>query len=108
VTPESTVLIENPVAVVDGYSKKHGVDEAAKAFVTFLTSPEAQRAFADHGLRPVVASVAEETKAKFAPVTDLFTVKDLGGWPELQKTVFAADGIYDKALALSRGKGKAK
>src|SRR6478735_1811625 len=108
VTPESTVLIENPVAVVDGYSKKHGVDEAAKAFVTFLTSPEAQRAFADHGLRPVVASVAEETKAKFAPVADLFTVKDLGGWPELQKTVFAADGIYDKALALSRGKGKAK
>jgi sulfate transport system substrate-binding protein len=108
VTPTSTVLIENPAAVVDGYAKKHGVSEAAQAFVTFLTSPEAQRAFAEHGLRPVLASVAEETKSKFSKVTDLFTVKDLGGWPELQKTVFAPDGIYDQALALSRGKGQAK
>lgn len=108
VTPTSTVLIENPVAVVDGYAKKHGVTEAAQAFVTFLTTPEAQRAFAAHGLRPVLASVVDETKAQFRPVTDLFTVKDLGGWPELQKTVFATDGVYDRALALSRGKGESK
>jgi len=108
ITPSSTVLIENPVAVVDGYAKKHGVLAAAQDFVTFLSSPEAQRAFAEHGLRPVLASVAEETKGRFSPVTDLFTVKDLGGWPELQKTVFAADGVYDRALALSRGKGEKK
>jgi len=108
VTPASTVLIENPVAVVDGYAKKHGASDVAQAFVTFLTSPEAQRAFAEHGLRPVLASVAEETKARFAPVTDLFTVKDLGGWPELQKTVFAPEGAYDRALAQSRGKGDKK
>jgi len=108
VTPTSTVLIENPVAVVDGYAKKHDVQGAAQAFVAFLSTPDAQRAFAQHGLRPVLASVAEETRADFRPVTDLFTVKDLGGWPELQKTVFAADGIYDRALAISRNKGEKK
>jgi sulfate/thiosulfate-binding protein len=102
VTPKSTVLIENPVAVVDGYAKKHGALEVAQGFVAFLTSPEAQRAFAEHGLRPVVASIAEETRSRFAPVTDLFTVEDLGGWAELQKTVFATDGVYDRALAESR------
>jgi sulfate/thiosulfate transport system substrate-binding protein len=107
VTPKSTVLIENPVAVVDGYAKKHAALEVAQGFVAFLTTPAAQHAFAEHGLRPVVASVAEETKARFAEVPDLFTVKDLGGWAELQKSVFATGGVYDRALAQSRGKGQA-
>lgn len=108
VTPTSTVLIENPAAVVDGYAKKNGTLEAAQAFVAFLTTPDAQRAFAKHGLRPVLPSVIEETKDSFRPVTDLFTVKDLGGWAELKKTFFAAGGIYDRALALSRDKGAKK
>jgi sulfate transport system substrate-binding protein len=42
VYPRSTVLIENPVAVVDTYADAHGVREAADAFVEFLYTPEAQ------------------------------------------------------------------
>lgn len=106
VVPKGTVLIENPVAVVDGYAKQHGVLDIARAFVNFLRSPEAQRAFAEHGLRPVLPSVEAETRTKFAVVEDLFTVKDLGGWIELKKTFFAQGGIYDRALAQSRAKGK--
>lgn len=102
VIPKSTILIENPVAVVDGYTERHKNDELAKAFVAYLSTPEAQRAFAQYGLRPVAPAVASELASKFPSVTDLFTIKDLGGWPAAQKTLFDKNGAYDRALALSR------
>ena len=55
--------------------------------------------FAQHGLRPVVESVATETQARFATVEDLFTIRDLGGWAEAQRLLFAENGVYDQALA---------
>ncbi|HJZ69096.1 MAG TPA: sulfate ABC transporter substrate-binding protein, partial [Blastocatellia bacterium] len=36
IVPQSTILIENPVALVDKYVDKHGVREAAEAFMDFL------------------------------------------------------------------------
>ena len=68
VIPKSTILIENPVAVVDTYADKHGSRELADAFVAFLTTPEAQRAFAEYGLRPVLPAVATEVAARFPKV----------------------------------------
>lgn len=53
VYPASTLLIQNPVAVVDTYVDKHGTREVAEAFVEFLWSPEAQTIFAQKGYRPV-------------------------------------------------------
>jgi sulfate transport system substrate-binding protein len=102
VIPKSTILIENPVALVDGYTERHKNDALAKAFVAYLSTPEAQRAFAEYGLRPVAPAIASELAAKFPAVTDLFTVKELGGWPDLQKKLFDKDRAYDRALALSR------
>lgn len=104
VIPRSTVLIENPVAVVDAYAKRHGVLEEAREFVDFLYTEEAQRAFGEHGLRPVVPEVAASFGDRFPPVQDLFTVKDLGGWDAVRERVFADGGIYDRALAASRRK----
>src|SRR5690606_32080750 len=52
VVPRSTILIENPVAVVDAQTEKHGTTALARAFVAFLWTPDAQRAFARYGLRP--------------------------------------------------------
>jgi sulfate transport system substrate-binding protein len=102
VIPKSTILIENPVAVVDAYAEKHGSAELAKAFVAYLSTPEAQRAFSQYGLRPVAPAVASEVASKFPAVTDLFTIKDLGGWPAAQKALFDKDAAYDRSLALSR------
>jgi sulfate transport system substrate-binding protein len=70
--------------------------------VEFLWTPEAQRFYAQHGLRPVIGSVASEVQAQFASVEDLFTIRDLGGWPEAQRLVFAEGGVYDRAIAGSR------
>lgn len=102
VTPPSTILIENPVALVDVNVDRHGSRELARSFVDFLYSVEAQRAFAQHGLRPVVASVAAETSAQFAAVDDLFTIGDLGGWASAQTLLFQERGVYDQALARDR------
>ncbi len=105
VVPASTILIENPVAVVDEYARKHGNLDLARAFVEFLGRPEAQRACARYGLRPVEPTVESETKAQFPPVADLFTIRDLGGWPEVTKTVFGAGGAFERASTLA---GKAQ
>jgi sulfate/thiosulfate transport system substrate-binding protein len=102
VVPRSTISIENPIAVVDRYATEHGNTELARAFIDFVFTPEAQRIYANHGLRAVDEAVARETTDRFPPVTDLFTVRDLGGWAEVQRTVFAETAVYDRALELSQ------
>ncbi len=49
VVPPDTLLIENPAAVTVEGAKK----DAAKAFLEFLTGPEAQADYASSGFRPV-------------------------------------------------------
>lgn len=94
VIPRSTILIENPVAVVDVYAEKHGVRQAAEAFVAFLLTREAQQIFAKYGLRPVDPQTASEVAAKYPPVEDLFTIEYFGGWKEASPTFFGENGIY--------------
>jgi ABC-type sulfate transport system substrate-binding protein len=38
-------------------------------------------------------------------VSDLFTIRDLGGWPEVQRALFDPGAAYDRALALARKDG---
>ncbi|MDP2310665.1 MAG: sulfate ABC transporter substrate-binding protein [Pseudomonadota bacterium] len=99
VAPPSTILIENPVAVVDAYAKKHGNEELAAAFVAFLHTPESQRAFAEYGLRPVDPALAP---AGLPQPADLFTVADLGGWDAVKPKVFEKGGAYDQAATAPR------
>lgn len=102
VIPRSTILIENPIAVVDRYAERSGATDAARALVRYLRGPEAQRVFARHGLRPIRDDVAREVEAQFPPVEDLFTIEDLGGWPAAQALLFDDDGLYSQALARTR------
>ncbi len=94
VVPPSTILIENPVAVVDTYAKKHGNEDLAAAFVAFLHTPESQRGFAEYGLRPVDPAAVPPGLPQ---PTDLFTVRDLGGWAAVKAKVFDKGGVYDQA-----------
>ena len=102
VVPRATILIENPAAVVDKYADKHGNRDLAEAFVAFLATPEAQRAYAEYGLRPVDAGVAREVGKRFPAVRDLFTIRDLGGWSQVDKTLFGPAGAYERAMAAAR------
>jgi len=89
VIPRSTILIENPVAVLKDSSNKN----AANAFLRFLRTPAAQQVFADYGYRPILKSVFEANKRKFPARPGLFTIDQLGlgGWSKVQPKFFDPD-----------------
>ena len=98
VIPAATILIENPVAVVDAYADKHGTRAAAEAFVNFLYTQEAQQIFADYGLRSIDPKVAKTTAAQYPPVTHLFDITYFGGWDKATPAFFGDDGLYTKTV----------
>lgn len=103
VIPRSTILIENPVAVVDTYVDKHGSRAAAEAFVEFLFSREVQEIFARHGLRSVDPEVAKATAAQYPPVEDLFTIEYFGGWGQATPDFFGDTGVYNRVISGVQG-----
>ena len=105
VVPRSTILIENPVALIDASVDKHGVREAAEAFVDFLWSAEAQRGYAQYGLRPVDPGVGKEVDARFPKVEDLWTIAELGGWKAVVNDLYGPQGVWSRVYA-ERGKVK--
>jgi sulfate transport system substrate-binding protein len=103
VIPRSTLLIENPVAVVDTYVDKHGSREAAEAFVDFLFTREAQEIFAEYGLRSVDPEVAKATADRYPPIEDLFTIEYFGGWSKATPDYFGDTGIYNQIVSQVQG-----
>src|ERR1044072_4789078 len=96
VVPRSTILIENPVALIDKNVDKHGVRAVAEAFVNFLWDKEAQRAYAKYGLRSVHPDVAGEVQGQYPAVEDLWKIDFLGGWAKVSKDIYGPQGIYTK------------
>lgn len=98
VIPRSTILIENPVAVVDKYVDKHGTRRVAEAFVAFLMTKEAQEVFSQFGLRSVDPVVSRATATRYPQVQDLWTIQFLGGWKQVTTRFFGDGGIYTRAI----------
>ncbi len=97
VIPHSTILIENPVALIDKNVDKHGVREVAEAFMSFLWSQDGQRGFAKYGLRAVEPTAVDaETLAQFPSVPDLWKIDYLGGWKKVSEEIYGPQGIYSK------------
>jgi sulfate transport system substrate-binding protein len=82
VVPDNTILIENPIAV----AAKSKNATAASAFVDFLRSEPAQKMYAERGYRPVDPAAA--AGANFPQPSGLFTIKDMGGWSDVNKKFF--------------------
>ncbi len=98
VTPDTTFKIENPVAVLKDS------EPAARAFADFLYEPEAQRAWAQAGFRPVDETVAAEFASDFPAPKQLYEIADLGGWSAVNDALFDPDKgsvakIYDEATS---------
>ena len=95
VVPEQTILIENPVAITED------ANGAAKGFLDFLTTEEAQKVFGEEGYRPVVESVLDTFDFPTPP--GLFTIADVGGWDTVQQEFFdREDGIHGPGAARAR------
>ena len=102
VTPSISILAEPPVALVDRYAKKHGMEAVAKAYLEYLYSPEGQEIAARHYYRPRNEEVAQKHAGTFAKV-NLFTIDDVfGGWQKAQATHFNEGGVYDQIQAENR------
>jgi sulfate/thiosulfate transport system substrate-binding protein len=98
VVPETSIKIENPGAVTTGAA------ESGKKFLGFVTSDAGQEIFAEHGFRPLNASIkpkevegANDPSNPYPAVKKLATIDDLGGWSEVSKKFFDEEnGIVTK------------
>ena len=103
VVPDATMLIENPAAVVDRNVDKHGVRELAEAFVAYLYTDDAQRAFARYGFRPVSPRVAAEFETEYPAPALLFDIEYLGGWTKVREGLYGPEGAWTQiTLELAR------
>jgi sulfate/thiosulfate transport system substrate-binding protein len=103
IVPKTNILAEFPVAWVDKNVEHNGTAEAAKAYLNFLYSPEAQKIITGFYYRVNNPQLMAEQKDRF-PQTALFNVQDaFGGWDNVMKTHFASGGELDKLLAAGRG-----
>ena len=106
VIPPSTVAIQTPTVVVDRNAQSDCVTKEADAFVSYLHTPDAQAVFHDVGFeRPIDVKKAEKGDGdKLAPIKDLFTTDDIGGWDQLESsTVFGPNGAFSKAFKAAKG-----
>jgi sulfate/thiosulfate transport system substrate-binding protein len=101
VVPDQTILIENPVAVVN--ESENVV--TAQAFVDFLYTQEAQRIFADKGYRPVVEGI--ESKHDFPTPPNLFEITKFGGWGKVNEEFFDPESGVVAEIFQSQGKSTA-
>jgi sulfate/thiosulfate-binding protein len=95
VYPPLSILAEPAVAWVDVNVAKHHSQEAARAYLEYLFSDEAQEIIAQSGYRPFNPKVLERHAQKF-PKLNLFRVTAIAkDWEDAQQKFFADNGIID-------------
>lgn len=95
IVPSVSVLAEPPVAVVDKVANKKGTLDAAREYLNFLFSREAQELAGKHYYRPSDAEVAAKYSGRFLQ-TELLTIADFGGWKTAQQKHFDDGGVFDR------------
>jgi sulfate/thiosulfate transport system substrate-binding protein len=98
VIPDETILIENPIAVVNESKQP----EKAQAFVDFLYTKEAQEIFAGKGYRPVVKGAAGADE--FPTPAKLFEIGQFGGWDKVNDEFFNPESGVVAEIFQSQGK----
>lgn len=98
VVPKISVLAEFPVAVVEKVAKDKGTTDAARAYLEYLYSAEAQDVLAGFFYRVQNAEVAA-FHAKQFPSLKLVAVEDLfGDWDKINQQHFATGATLDQLL----------
>jgi sulfate/thiosulfate transport system substrate-binding protein len=98
IVPDQTLLIENPIAVVNEAKDP----ELAQSFVDFLYTPEAQEIFVGKGYRPVVEGTAGADK--FPKPAALFDITKFGGWDKVNDEFFDPEKGIVAEIFQSQGK----
>lgn len=96
VFPESSILAEPHVAIVDVNVDKKKTRATAEEYLKFLYTAEGQAVIAKHFYRPSDPSVLAANSASF-PALDLFQVtKVAASWEDAQTKFFAEGAEFDK------------
>ena len=96
VVPSATILAEPPVAVVDQVVRRHGTEKAARAYLEYLYSPEAQELAAKYYYRPRLKAVADKYSSVFPKVNTFTVTEGCGGWQNAQVKHFSDGGTFDR------------
>ncbi|MEM0899877.1 MAG: thiosulfate ABC transporter substrate-binding protein CysP [Pseudomonadota bacterium] len=98
VVPETSLLAEFPVALVERVADNRGTREVGEAYLNFLYGEEAQRIIASFNNRVHNETVKAETAEQF-PEVRLLTVEDVfGSWKEAQEKHFGSGGTLDQVF----------
>jgi sulfate/thiosulfate-binding protein len=95
VIPRQTMLIQLPIAVLQGSPNK----DLANRFIQFVKSEPEQEVFGQYGFRPVNPVAAAKYRKEFPARPGLFTITDppIGGWGAADKKWFdPTSGIMTK------------
>lgn len=96
VYPTTSILAENPIALVDKVVDKRKTRNVAQAYLDFHYSETGQSIAVKHALRPSTSNAISKYQDRF-PAIDLFTVDEIfGSWKNAQKVHFADGGLFDQ------------
>ena len=110
VVPSVSILCQPTVAVVDEVAKKHGTEDVAKEYLSYLYSDEAQEIEAKNFYRPSTKSIYDqyvssedsstitEVPADGKWINDKVNLTDInhfGGWTKARATHFADGANFD-------------
>lgn len=102
IVPPVDILAEFPVAWIDKNVQKNGTEKAAKAYLNYLYTPEAQNIITRFNYRVNDKQVMEANKSKF-PSTQLFTVESqFGNWNNVMNNHFSTGGEFDQLMEQGR------
>lgn len=96
VSPSMSILAQPNVAIVDENANKNNTQDAAKEYLDYLYTDEAQKIIGEYGYRPSNQSVLKEFSSKFDLNMKLCTIDDFGGWDAAYEKFFADGGIFDE------------
>jgi sulfate/thiosulfate transport system substrate-binding protein len=98
VYPSISVLVENPVSIVDRVVDKKGTRRVAQAYLEFLYSDAGQALAVKHHLRPRSVKLLADNPDIF-PKLKLFTIEEqFGSWKQAQKQHFDDGGTFDAIM----------
>ena len=95
VYPPLSIRAEPSVTWVDGYVEQHQSASAAKAYLNYLYTDQAQEIFARHGYRPMNEKVLQAHRDQLPDIA-LFPVTLIArDWNDAQTKFFGDNGVFD-------------
>jgi sulfate transport system substrate-binding protein len=96
VYPSISILAEPTVAIVDGNVHSPEQGAAAKEYLAWLYSPEAQALALKNFYRAWDTSKADQADVARFPELELVSIDDFGGWAKAEPEHFGDGGIFDQ------------